>query len=358
MTDSPLRIALVAPLISPISDPFLGGSQAIVHDLATGLARRGHAVTVFAADGSIVPGAEVVRLGIDPARLKATDFFDPRPSVKAIQEEERACFLRIAYEIRRRVKDFDVVHNHAFDAPPFELFQDAHPHVCHTLHLPPVVPDVVRAARDAATRGATLVTVSCWAERAWNAHLGRVRTVRNGVPVERIAIGPMPRDGWIYVGRIAPEKGLEDALIASEGAGRRLRVVGPVYDDAYARALQPRLGQHEILGALSRDDVFAQLGRAEGLLMPVAWDEPFGLVAAEAMAAGTPVAAYDRGALPEMIAQGETGYLVPAGDVEALGRAAGTFGSIDPSRCRQQVVRHFGLPRMLSDYEALYREIG
>ncbi len=357
MTGHSLRIALVAPLVSPIADPFLGGSQALIHDLATALAAARHEVTLFAADESVVPGVEVVRLGIDSARLRPTDFAHPEPADPAVAEEERTAFLRIAYEIRRRADDFDVVHNHAFDAPPFELLQDAHPHVCHTLHLPPVVPPVIQAIRHAAAQDATLVTVSCWAQASWMAHIGATRQIRNGVPIERIALGPGPRRGWLYVGRIAPEKGLEDALLASEEAGRRLRIVGPVYDRGYADAIRPRLARHDVVGVLTRDRVFHELGAAEGLLMPAAWDEPFGLAAAEAMAAGTPVAAYARGALPELIADLETGYLVKPGDVAGLREAAQRFADIDPRRCRQRVMEHFSLSRMASDYETLYREM-
>ena len=357
MTGRSLRIALVAPLVSPIADPFLGGSQALLHDLATALAAAGHAVTLFAADNSVVPGVEVVHLGIDSARLSPTDFAHPEPSDPAVVEEERACFLRIAYEIRRRADDFDLIHNHAFDVPPFELLQDAHRHVCHTLHLPPVVPTVTQAARQAAAQGAILVTVSCSAQGSWTREVGQTRRILNGVPVDRIALGPPPRAGWLYVGRIAPEKGLEDALQACEDAGRRLRIIGPVYDHDYAAGIRPRLQRHDLVGVLRRDQVFDEMGAAEGLLMPASWDEPFGLTAAEAMAAGTPVAAYARGALPEIIADTQTGYLVTPGDVAGLRAAAQRFGDIAPRRCRERALDHFSLSRMVAEYETLYREL-
>ncbi len=357
MSSRSLRVALVAPLVSPIADPFLGGSQALLHDLATALAAAGHSVTLFAADNSVVPGAEVVRLGIDSTRLSPTDFAHPGPTDPAVVEEERACFLRIAYEIRRRADDFDLIHNHAFDAPPFELLQDAHRHVCHTLHLPPVVPAVTQAVRQAAAQGAVLVAVSCWAQASWTREVGQTRRIQNGVPVDRIALGPPPRAGWLHVGRIAPEKGLEDAMQACEAAGRRLRIIGPVYDRDYAAGIRPRLLRHDLVGVLRRDQVFDEMGAAEGLLMPASWDEPFGLAAAEAMAAGTPVAAYARGALPEVIADGQTGYLVTPGDVAGLRAAAQRFGQIDPRACRARALHQFSLSRMVGEYETLYREL-
>ncbi len=356
MSPPPVRVAIVAPLVSPIADPFLGGSQAIVHDLAAGLAGAGHPVTVFAADASAIPGVEMIALGIDSRRLRPTSFSEPQPPDAAVAAEERACFLRIAYEVRRRAEDFDVVHNHAFDAPPFELLPEAHRHVVHTLHLPPAVP-AVRAAVAAARGGAALVCVSQWSARQWQAHAGTTQIVRNGVPVARIGVGRGPRRGWLFVGRITPEKGLHDAMQAAEQAGRRLRIAGGVYDAAYHERVRARLLEHETLGPLHRDEVFRQMAGAEGLLMPVGWDEPFGLTAVEAMAAGTPVAAYARGALPEVIAAGQTGYLVAPGDVDGLRSAAERFSALDPAACRRWVEERFTTDRMVDEYVRLYRTI-
>ncbi len=353
----PLRIALVAPLVSPIADPFLGGSQALLYDLATGLAQRGHAVALFAAEGSLVPGVEVVRLGIDAARLRPTLFGAPESTDPAITQRERAYFLRIADEIRRRGAAIDVVHNHAFDVSPFELMSLAHRRVIHTLHLPPVVSAVVAAARHAAERGALLVSVSRWAAASWRPQVGATRLIRNGVPLDRIAVGTAPRNGWLFVGRVAPEKGLDHALAAAERAGRKLCVIGGVYDASYYERVRPRFRGHEVVGVLPRESVFARMAQAEGLLMPVSWDEPFGLSAAEAMAAGTPVAAYARGALPELIDDGHTGFLVSAGDIAGLAEAAQRFRAIDPSMCRRRVEEHFAGPRMVEEYLRLYEQV-
>lgn len=352
-----LNIAFVAPLVSPIADPFLGGSQALLADLATGLAQRGHAVTLFAADGSHAAGVEVVRLGIDSAQLRPTLFSRPQSPDPALSARERAHFLRITYEIRRRAAEFDVVHNHAFDVSPFELLANGHSRIIHTLHLPPVVQAVSVAANRARAAGAQLVTVSHWAAESWRPHVGQTKVIRNGVPVSRIPFGSAPREGWLFVGRIAPEKGLEHALAAAEQVGRTLRVIGSVYDDAYYERVQPRLSRHEVLGLLPRQAVFSRMAAAEGLLLPAGWDEPFGLTAVEAMAAGTPVAAYARGALPEVIADRRTGFLVPAENVNALTQAAKGFHAIDPPTCRRWVEEQFELSRMLDEHIQLYEEL-
>jgi glycosyltransferase involved in cell wall biosynthesis len=356
VTGRPLRIALVAPLVSPIAEPFLGGSQALLHDLASGLAARGHAVTLFAADGSRVTGAEMVTLGIDAALMTPASFGTPAPAGAAAQEMERVAFLRIAYEVRRRASDFDLVHSHAFDAPAFELLGQSHPRVVHTVHLPPLIDRVVRAAA-AASGESKMVTVSRAMAEAWRPWLGETRTIHNGVPLDRIALASPVEGRWLFVGRIAPEKGIEDALTVAERAGRRLRVIGGVYDRAYHARLQQRLERHDVAGATTRDRVFQEMGRAEAMLMPAHWDEPFGLTAVEAMAAGTPVAAYARGALPEVIAEGVGGFVVPAGDLEALTLAATRLRSLDREACRAWARSRFGLERMLDDHLDLYREL-
>lgn len=356
MSGGTLRIALVAPLVSPIAEPFLGGSQALVFDLATELAARGHAVTLFAADGSRVPGVETVVLGIDGAALAPADFTGSAVVDPVRGEAERVAFLRIAYEVRRRARDFDVVHNHAFDTPAFELLPPSHPGVVHTVHLPPVLPQVVAAAA-AAARVTPMVTVSEHMATAWQPSLGATRVIRNGVPLARLPPPAPSPAGWLFVGRMAPEKGLEDALTVAERAGRRLRVVGGVYDAGYHAGLQGRLRQHDVVGAQPRSRVFLEMASAQGVLMPAKWEEPFGLTAVEAMATGTPVAAYRRGALPEVIADGVSGFIVPEGDVEALARAAAAFGSIDRAACRAWAHRHFDLTRMVDEYVQLYREL-
>ncbi len=348
-----MRVALVAPLVSAIADPFAGGSQALLADLATGLAAAGHGVTLFAADGSQVDGVEVPRLGIDPAPLAAARYGLTGPDRAAAVAQQRIAFMRIAYEIRRRQSEFDVIHNHAFDPDPYELLTDAHPCVVHTLHLPAAGGPVATAALKAAENGATLVTVSNWAAATWQPLVGAIAVVRNGVPGARIPVSAQ-KSGWLFVGRLAPEKGVLEAVAAAERAGQRLRLVGPVYDVAYAEQVRAYLARHQELGAIPRAAVFAEMARAQVLLMPVKWDEPFGLTAVEAMAAGTPVVAYARGALPEVVASGVSGFLVAPGDLNGLAAAAVRAQDLDPDRCRAWALEHFELTRMVEDYVRLY----
>ena len=348
-----MRLALVAPLVTPIADPFMGGTQAVLADLATGLAAAGHRVTLFAADGSRVDGVEVPKLGIDPAPFAAARYGLTGSDTARAMSQQRIAFTRVAHEIRRRRSEFDVVHNHAFDPDPFKLLADAHEHVVHTLHLPPTGGPGADAAKRAADNGATLVAVSDWAAAAWQPLVGAIEVIRNGVPGSKIPVS-LEKSGWLFVGRLAPEKGVLEAIAAAEMAGRRLRLIAPVYDAAYAEQARPHLAKHEVLGAIPRAAVFAEMARAQVLLMPVKWDEPFGLTAVEAMAAGTPVVAYARGALPEIVASGITGFLVAPGDLNGLVAAAGRATEIDSARCRAWALEHFDAGRMIQEHLDLY----
>lgn len=343
----------MAPLVSPIADPYPGGSQALLADLATGLAAAGHEVTLFGADGSQVPGIEIPRLGIDSASFAAARHGLAAPETAGAVARQRIAFMRIADEIRRRRSEYDVVHNHAFDADPFELLADAHARIVHTLHLPAASGPVADAARQAGENGATLLTVSNWAAATWEPLVGAMTVIRNGVPVSRIPVSSQ-KSGWLFVGRLAPEKGVLEAVAAAEQAGQRLRVIAPVYDAGYAEHVRPFLTRHEVLGAMPRAAVFAEMARAQVLLMPAKWDEPFGLTAVEAMAAGTPVAAYARGALPEIVANGVTGFLVAPGDLHDLVAAADRASGLESAACRAWALQHFDLTRMVEEHVGLY----
>jgi len=189
--------------------------------------------------------------------------------------------------------------------------------------------------------------------QAWEPLVGAIDVIKNGIPGSKIAISPQ-KSGWLFVGRLAPEKGVLEAIAAAEMAGHRLRVIGPVYDAAYAEQARPHLAKHEVLGALPRAAVFGEMARAQVLLMPVKWDEPFGLTAVESMAAGTPVVAYARGALPEIVVNGITGFLVAPGDLNDLAAAAERAAELDPARCRAWAIEHFDIGRMIQEYLDLY----
>lgn len=349
-----MRIAFVAPLVTAIAEPQLGGSQALLADLAAGLTMRGHEVDVFAATGSTIDGANVVNTGIDPSVLAAT-FFRAGEDVRDF-DIARDAFAHVYGLIRGR--GYDVVHNHAFDVPAIDLAPDDVP-VVHTLHLPPtpaVAEALARArVRNVRTVGAAVSDHGC---RAWGELIDVDLVLRNGVPVDRIPWSAAPGDGLLFAGRLSPEKGGAEAIEIASLAGLPITVVGNPYDEAYTRERIDPFREREgvtIRSALRRAELWALMADSAAVLCPIRWDEPFGLVGAEAQAAGTPVIAFDRGAMREVVVDGRTGRLVS--DVEAAVGAVRTVADLDRTACRAHAESHLSLASTLDLHEALYADV-
>ena len=333
-----MKLAVVASLVTPLLPVQAGGAQAFLTDLARGLAGRGHAVELYCAEGSRVPGVALVRIPVDAAVARGKVM--PGGSARAAVPELARAFETLFAELRRR--GADAVSQHAFDAEAIELAEGLP--VLHTLHLPPLVPAVVAAARACSGR---LATVSTSSQAEW-ARVGvDAFVLPNGVPDWQPEPGPVQPIALI-AGRISPEKGIADGVAAARLAGLEPLVVGGDYDPAY----RARLAGVEIRAPLARADLWRLMARAAVTLMPVKWEEPFGLVAAEAQVAGCPVAAYARGALPEVIGDGAGGFLARPDDVEDLARAIRLCLGLDRSGVRRQARPRLLLERSLDAYEA------
>lgn len=348
----------MAPLVTAIREPQRGGSQAFVSDLARGLAGRGHDVHVYAASGSRIPGVTVVGTGVDPRALAGTLYraFGPAgPGSSAADAAFATAYARV------RETRYDVVHNHAFDAPAVRLATALDAPVVHTLHLPPDEA-VAAAVRDAARSGRppAIATVSVFQRNAWR-RIVRVDAILGPfIPTGVIPWSGTPGDGALFAGRLSPEKGAAEAIDIALAAGLRIDVYGDPYDAGYSneqigrRRAWPGVTVHQ---AVPRTSLWTAMARAAVVLFPARWDEPFGMAAAEAQACGTPVVAFRRGALAEVIADGVTGFLVPPGDIQAAAGAARKTAGISRRACREHAERHLDLERSLDAHEWLYRRM-
>jgi len=338
-----LKIAVVASPVTPLLPAQAGGAQAFLVDLARGLADRGHEVELYCAEGSDVPGLELVHIQVEAGAARALVMPGGTPAGEV--PEVRRAFERLFGELSRR--GADALSQHAFDAEAIELAESLPMPVVHTLHLPPIVPAVVAAARAARKR---LASVSAAGRRGWAAAGVETLLLPDGVPDWLPEPGPVRRVA-LLAGRVSPEKGIEDGVAAARLAGLEPLVVGGDYDPAY----RARLEGVTVEGPLPRPELWRLMARSAVLVLPAKWEEPFGLVAAEAQVAGCPVAAYDRGALPEVVRDGEGGFLARPDDVADLARAIGDCLRLDRAAVRAQARPRLLIDRSLDAYEAALR---
>ena len=331
-----MKIGIVAPLVTAIREPQGGGSQAFVADLARGLAGRGHEVHVYAASGSEIEGATVIDSGIDPRSLESTLYrATPDPTKPHSTRPHSAtgttgsggtgpaaaAFATVYAAVRAR--QYDVVHNHAFDAPAVSLATALNTPVVHTLHLPPDPAVAVALRRAAESENAPAVAgVSAFQAAAWRAVTKVDAILPPLVPTRLVPWSAAAGDGAIFAGRLSAEKGTAEAIDIAQAAGMRIDVYGDAYDAEYARAqIGPRrnLPRVAVHAGIARASLWAEMARAAVVICPALWDEPFGMAAADAQACGTPVVAFRRGGLAEVIVDGVTGFLVAPGDSRGSG---------------------------------------
>ncbi len=363
-----MRIAMIAPLVTPIAQPYTGGAQALVAALARGLVERGHMVTLFARQNSSVPDVTIETL-YAPESVQPANFSGPereRPADSGFFAQANL-FLRLFLDLQQRQDEFDIVHAHAFDWPAFAIsaLLSELP-IVHTLHLPALSPEINEAlhALDQQGHPLTLITVSKACAHTYADYTPIDEIIHNGLDSSSIPFNAsVPDDApLLFAGRIAPEKGVEAALKIAELAGHRLLIAGGIYDSAYYKErILPELERAServtYLGQLEHAQLWQLMGQARGLLFPIEWDEPFGLVAVEAMAAGTPVIAFRRGAAEEIIRSGETGFLVEAGNCAQAAAQVAKLTSLSRADCRAHVEQYFSFEHMLDEHERVYAAI-
>ena len=347
-----LRICLVANCRFPIGEPFTGGLESMTWHLARELVRRGHEVALFAGPGSDPAlGATPLEVESLPDHLGRSDV-DAPPHV---QVAEHHAYLSLMLELGGRAGEaFDVLHNNSLHYLPVAMARSLPMPVLTTLHTPPQwwLESAVRL--DAGV--GSFAAVSQHTAAAWSSITPSV-CVPNGVDVERWPAGPGGTTA-VWSGRMVPEKAPHDAVLAARRAGIPIVLAGPVLDLTYFRdAVEPLLfGGATYAGHLDHSDLAALVGGSAVAVVTPAWDEPYGLVAAEALSCGTPVAAYARGGLPEVVTS-DTGRLAMPGDVAMLASAIRDAMTLDRARCRAHAESALSLERMVDLYEDLYLQL-
>lgn len=343
MIDRPLRIALVAPPLETVPPTAYGGTERVVAELVRELVWRGHRVTTFASGDSVVPGELVPTV---PAALRPAGFNgDPVPF-----------FERTVQTVLAREADFDLIHAH-LDAWNLDLMDRATVPVVATFHLRLDQAWAAEAFRDPRPG---LVAIS--ADQARLHPAAGWTVIHHGltfVPQTDVE----PGDDLCFVGRMSPEKGIVDAIEVARLTGRRLRIAVKRSTDpdevAYRDAVflpAARRADVEVLGELTTTERDRLLAESRAAVMPSAWPEPFGLVAIEALACGTPLLGRRAGALPELIRDGVDGFL--GDDARQLAFLDGRVPTLDRAAIRSAALDRFSAARMVDRYlETYVREV-
>jgi glycosyltransferase involved in cell wall biosynthesis len=331
-----MRVAMLAPIAWRTPPRHYGPWELVTSLLTEGLVARGVEVTLFATLDSQTRG---VLRGVSPHGYAEDPSMDGR-----VWEA-----LHVA-NVLAQSRDFDLVHNQMDWLPlAFSAHCDA-PMVTtvHGFSGAGILPAYARAR----SFYVAISNADRWAE------LDYVATVYHGVDLEALPFRGSAGDGLAVFGRIHPDKGTAEAIAIARGAGRRLVICGIVQDDRYfAEEIEPHLDGDRVvyLGSVGPGDRAEVLGSAAALLHPISFAEPFGLSVVEAMTCGTPVVAYRRGSMPEVVDEGVTGFL--AGDVAEAVEAVDRAVRLDRAAVRERATSRFGVDRMVEDYLRVYRRV-
>jgi glycosyltransferase involved in cell wall biosynthesis len=335
-----MKIAQVAPLMESVPPKCYGGTERVVSWITEELVRQGHDVTLFAS-GDSVTSANLIPCCPRGLRLdKALDV--------------TAHHVVMLNEVRSRAAEFDIIHFH-IDYLHFPLFCDRPTRTLTTLHGRLDMPDLPVVF--GAFPQMPLVSISNDQRRPLP-DLNWVGTVYHGLPHDLLPYCENPSwDYLAFLGRICPEKRVDRAIAIAKRAGMKLKIaakVDPVDRKYFENEIKPLLDDPliEFVGEIGDADKAEFLGNAYALLFPIDWPEPFGLVMIEAMACGTPVVAYRRGSVPEVIEHGLTGLVVENED-EAV-TAVRRVRMLDRWWVRQHFEERFSVERMVANYCALY----
>ncbi len=340
-----LRIAQVAPLAERVPPLKYGGTERVVAALTDELVRRGHDVTLFAT-GDSETLATLVPLVPTGLRLL--------PGVVMPRDLHPAQMMQLG-QVFGRAEDFDLIHTHTdFFAFPFTRF--VRTPVLTTLHGQldlPTLPLIFDAYPDAAVNAISARQRQPLPQAHW------VGTVHNGIDLSHFRVGAGTGRYFAFLGRFSPNKGILEAIEIARRTGIPLKIAAKVDDDDpdYFEIVRPAIDGTfiEWVGEIGESDKSDFLGNARALLFPIQWPEPFGLAMIEAMACGTPVLATPCGAVPEVIADGATGFI--RATVAGLVAAADDLGSLDRAVCRAHVERYFSAQAMADGYERIYRAL-
>lgn len=338
-----MHIAQIAPLTEAVPPKLYGGTERVVHWLTEELVALGHDVTLFASGDSCTSG-------------RLWPMWDRAIRLDGSVRDPNALHIVMLEHVRQHAAEFDFLHFH-LDYYPFSLFSRQSTPFVTTLHGRLDLPE--HQPVFSLFSSIPVISISN-AQRRPVPQAGWVRTVYHGLPEQLLQPMPVKPSYLAFLGRIAPEKGVTSAIRIAERCGLPIKIAAKIDQadvDYYQANVRPLMGlpHVEFIGEISDNDKAEFLSGALALLMPICWPEPFGLVIIESMACGTPVIAFNRGSVPEIVEDGLTGYIVED-ELSAIA-AVHRVPLLSRDGVRRRFEERFTARRMATDYLSVYRSL-
>ncbi len=344
----------------PTSPDVIAANMDVMEQIVKEMKGRGHEITVYASKGSAMEGVTIIDLDLPPHKLDVAYNHE-----NVVQELHIA--YRIAYisELIKNSANFDIIHLHvgrAIYGEPFLAFAKCP--VVFTVHEHLEKP--FEPLMNLYAQTANLVSISD-SQRQAMPGLNYVETIYHGVEIENFPFIEQPSDAFLFLSRVSKEKGVEFAIQAANQTNIMLDIHGPGEAAYIAKAITPhmsdRIRYHGLIRKHSQE-WYDAYGKAKALIVPIQWDEPFGLVMIEAMACGTPIIAFNRGSVPELVIDGVTGFLCEPNDVDGMAKAMQRMQDMSQEeylqmrrQCRQHIEKNFTVKKMADQYESLYEKL-
>ena len=345
-----LRIAQIAPLWEPVPPKKYGGIEIMMEKIINELVRRGHSVTLFASGNS-------------KTKAKLNSVFPKSLIEMNVDWYHRSQNLINVSNAFRLADQFDVIHNHAGDNAMF-FTQGTKTPVVTTLHN--VLPTVKSKESDEYiaykyfAKKTNFISISLNQRMHTDIKFNFVDNVYNGIDVDKFKFSPKYKDYFFWLGRIHYGKGLAEAVEVARKIKQKLIIAGNITcksDEEYFAEIKSKIDGKNIkyVGEVSEKQKIKYFSNAKALLFPIRWEEPFGLVMAEAMACGAPVIAFNRGSVSEVVKNGKTGFVVK--NEKEMINAIKNIDKIKRENCRAHVEKKFTIEKMVDNYEKVYEKI-
>jgi glycosyltransferase involved in cell wall biosynthesis len=350
-----MKIAMMVAGQFPIPQPknIVYAPMDIAAYISEELVKRGHTVHFYAPTGSRVKASKIISGNLSPLD-KVIKKFEKNADFCKIFSLWDQYLISLIFKNHKKEK-YDLIHIHPVDrALPFALENFEVP-VVYTLH-DPIYPWRAKIFNLFSSKNQYYVPISN-AQKKPAPELNYLKTIYNGIKLEEFPFSEKSGDYLLFVGRIMKEKGVAEAVRIAKKLNEKLLIIGPTSkDDYWNKKIKPYLGKKiKYIGYVPRKKLFRYYRNAKAFLFPLQWDEPFGLTMAESMACGTPVVAYNRGSIPEIIRNGKNGFVVK--NLKEMIVAIKNIGKINRKECRSSVEAQFSFKTMADNYEKEFLKI-